>query len=118
VSETEEHTTTEATATTAEAPAQAAPARDDAPTAGNERGERKVRTGVVVSEKMDKTVLVRIQQVVRHSSYGKTVRRSSKLAAHDEANDAHVGDTVRLMETRPLSKTKRWRVVEIVERAK
>jgi small subunit ribosomal protein S17 len=118
VSETEEHTTTEATATTAEAPAQAAPARDDAPTAENERGERKVRTGVVVSEKMDKTVLVRIQQVVRHSSYGKTVRRSSKLAAHDEANDAHVGDTVRLMETRPLSKTKRWRVVEIVERAK
>jgi len=67
---------------------------------------------------MDKTVLVRIQQVVRHRSYGKTVRRSSKLAAHDEANDAHVGDTVRLMETRPLSKTKRWRVVEVVERAK
>ncbi|MFL5796316.1 MAG: 30S ribosomal protein S17 [Actinomycetota bacterium] len=82
------------------------------------RGERKVRTGVVVSEKMDKTVLVRIRQVMRHSTYGKTVRRSSKLAAHDEANDAHVGDTVRVMETRPLSKTKRWRVIEILERAK
>jgi small subunit ribosomal protein S17 len=82
------------------------------------RGERKVRTGVVVSDAMDKTVLVRIEQVVRHRAYGKTIRRSSKLAAHDESNDAHVGDTVRLMETRPLSKTKRWRVVEVVERAK
>ena len=84
----------------------------------NERGRRKVRTGVVVSDKMDKTVLVRIDRQMRHSLYGKTVRRSSKLAAHDEANDAHVGDTVRVAETRPLSKTKRWRVVEIVERAK
>jgi small subunit ribosomal protein S17 len=83
-----------------------------------ERGRRKVRTGVVVSDKMDKTVVVRIDRQVRHSLYGKTVRRSSKLAAHDEQNDAHVGDTVRLMETRPLSKSKRWRVVEIVERAK
>ena len=82
------------------------------------RGDRKVRTGVVVSDRMDKTVLVRIEQVVRHRAYGKIVRRSSKLAAHDESNDAHVGDTVRLMETRPLSKTKRWRVVEILERAK
>jgi small subunit ribosomal protein S17 len=86
--------------------------------AARPRGERKVRTGVVVSEAMDKTVLVRIEQVVRHRAYGKIVRRSSKLAAHDEANDAHVGDTVRLMETRPLSKTKRWRVVEVIERAK
>jgi small subunit ribosomal protein S17 len=84
----------------------------------HERGRRKVRTGVVVSDKMDKTVLVRIDRQVRHSLYGKTVRRSSKLAAHDEQNDAHVGDTVRVMETRPLSKTKRWRVVEVVERAK
>ena len=82
-----------------------------------ERGRRKLRTGVVVSDKMDKTVLVRIDRQVRHPLYGKTVRRSSKLAAHDEANDAHVGDTVRVMETRPLSKTKRWRVVEVVERA-
>jgi small subunit ribosomal protein S17 len=82
-----------------------------------ERGNRKVRTGVVVSDKMDKTVVVRIDRQVRHALYGKTIKRSSKLAAHDESNDAHVGDTVRLMETRPASKTKRWRVVEIVERA-
>jgi small subunit ribosomal protein S17 len=122
VSETEEPTTAATTApepvaAPAEAPAQApAPAKAEAP--AKSRGERKVRTGVVVSEKMDKTVLVAVKQVVRHSSYGKTVRRSSKLAAHDEANDAHLGDTVRLMETRPLSKTKRWRVIEIVERAK
>src|SRR5262245_7703048 len=92
-------------------------------TAGDEsqapaRGRRKVRVGVVVSDKMDKTVLVRIDRQVRHPLYDKTVRRSSKLAAHDEANDAHVGDTVRVMETRPISKSKRWRVVEIVERAK
>ena len=73
---------------------------------------------MVVSDKMDKTVLVRIDRKVAHPLYEKTVRRSSKLAAHDEQNDAHVGDTVRVMETRPLSKTKRWRVVEIVERAK
>jgi small subunit ribosomal protein S17 len=84
----------------------------------NERARRKVRTGVVVSDGMDKTVLVRIDRQVRHALYGKTVRRSSKLAAHDETNDAHVGDTVRVMETKPLSKSKRWRVVEIVERAK
>jgi small subunit ribosomal protein S17 len=127
VSETEQ----DATATEPQAPASAevegAPSAEveGAPTAEVEgvsparaRGERKLRTGIVVSEKMDKTVLVRIRQVVRHSAYGKTVRRSSKLAAHDEANDAHVGDKVRVMETRPLSKTKRWRVVEIVERAK
>ena len=82
-----------------------------------ERGARKSRTGMVVSDKMDKTVLVRIDRQMRHPLYGKIVRRSSKLAAHDEANDAHVGDMVRVMETRPLSKTKRWRVVEIVERA-
>ena len=89
---------------------------DETPTMA--RKARKVRTGVVVSDKMDKTVLVRIDRQVRHGLYAKTVRRSSKLAAHDEANDAHVGDTVRVMETRPLSKSKRWRVVEIVERAK
>ena len=83
-----------------------------------ERGSRKMRTGVVVSDKMDKTVLIRIDRQVTHPLYQKTVRRSSKLAAHDEQNEAHVGDTVRVMETRPLSKSKRWRVVEIVERAK
>jgi small subunit ribosomal protein S17 len=82
-----------------------------------ERGRRKLRTGVVVSDKADKTVLVRIDRQVRHPKYDKTVRRSSKIAAHDETNDAHLGDTVRVMETRPLSKTKRWRVVEVVERA-
>ena len=83
-----------------------------------ERGRRKVRTGVVVSDAMDKTVLVRIDRQVRHPRYDKTVRRASTLAAHDESNEAHVGDTVRVMETKPISKTKRWRVVEIVERAK
>ena len=83
-----------------------------------ERSRRKVRTGVVVSDKMDRTVLVRIDRSVRHPLCAKTVKRSSKLAAHDERNEAHVGDTVRVMETRPLSKSKRWRVVEIVERAK
>ena len=82
-----------------------------------ERGARKTRTGVVVSDKMDKTVRVRIDRQMRHALYGKIVRRSSKLAAHDETNDAHVGDTVRVMETRPMSKTKRWRVVEVVQRA-
>ena len=82
------------------------------------RGRRKVRVGVVVSDAMDKTVLVRIDRTMRHPLYKKTVGRSSKLAAHDEGNEARVGDTVRVMETRPLSKTKRWRVVEIVERAR
>ena len=79
---------------------------------------RKVRVGVVVSDKMDKTVLVRVDRKVRHPLYGKTLARSTKFAAHDEANDARVGDRVRLMETRPLSKSKRWRVIEIVERAR
>jgi small subunit ribosomal protein S17 len=90
---------------------------DEKTTETAERRRRKVRTGVVVSDKMDKTIVVRIDRQFRHALYGKTVRRSSKLAAHDEQNDAHVGDTVRVMETRPLSKSKRWRVVEIVERA-
>jgi small subunit ribosomal protein S17 len=82
------------------------------------RGRRKARTGVVVSDKMDKTVLVSIDRQLSHPLYRKIVRRSSKLAAHDERNEARVGDKVRVVETRPLSKTKRWRVVEIVERAK
>ncbi len=85
---------------------------------GSERGRRKVRQGVVVSDAMDKTVVVRISSQVRHALYGKIVRRTTKLQAHDEAGNAHVGDTVRIVETRPLSKTKRWRVVEIVEKAK
>jgi small subunit ribosomal protein S17 len=82
------------------------------------RGRRKVRTGAVVSDAMDKTVVVRISTQVRHPLYGKIIRRSTKLKAHDETNDAHVGDVVRIVETRPLSKTKRWRVVEVLERAK
>lgn len=83
-----------------------------------ERGARKVRTGVVVSDAMEKTVVVRIASSVRHPLYRKIVRRSTKLKAHDEGRQAHVGDTVRIVETRPLSKTKRWRVVEVLERAK
>jgi small subunit ribosomal protein S17 len=83
-----------------------------------QRTRRKVRTGVVVSDAMDKTVVVRISSQVRHSLYGKIVRRSTRLKAHDESNDARVGDTVRIVETRPLSKTKRWRLVEVMERAK
>jgi small subunit ribosomal protein S17 len=82
-----------------------------------ERGNRKVRTGVVVSDAMDKTVMVRVDSQRRHPLYGKAVRGTSRLAAHDEANQARVGDKVQVMETRPLSKTKRWRVVQIVERA-
>jgi small subunit ribosomal protein S17 len=95
-----------------------APAEAAQPGATEVRTRRKVRVGVVVSDTMDKTVLVRIDRRVRHPLYKKTVARSNKLAAHDETNDAHVGDTVRIMETRRLSKSKRWRVVEIVERAK
>jgi small subunit ribosomal protein S17 len=82
------------------------------------RGERKLRTGVVVSDAMDKTVVVKVERRTRHAMYGKSVRRTAKLHAHDEANEAKVGDFVRLMETRALSATKRWRLVEILERAK
>ena len=83
-----------------------------------DRAERKVRTGVVVSDKMDRTVVVVVEGQKRHALYGKTVRRTSKLKAHDERNEARMGDTVRIMETRPMSKTKRWRLLEIVERAR
>ena len=83
-----------------------------------ERGERKVREGIVVSNKMDKTAVVSVEDRFKHPLYGKVVRRTSKLKAHDEANDCGIGDRVLLMETRPLSATKRWRVVEILERAK
>jgi small subunit ribosomal protein S17 len=82
------------------------------------RPARKVRTGLVVSDKMQKTVVVAIERRVPHPVYGKMVTRTTRLKAHDEANDAKVGDTVRIAETRPLSKDKRWRVVEIVERAR
>jgi small subunit ribosomal protein S17 len=80
--------------------------------------DRKVREGLVVSDKMDKTVVVAVEDRVKHPLYGKVIRRTSKLKAHDEANSAGVGDRVLLMETRPLSATKRWRVVLIIERAK
>ena len=82
------------------------------------RGERKVREGLVVSDKMDKTIVVNLEDRVKHPLYGKVIRRTSKVKAHDEANTAGVGDRVRLMETRPLSATKRWRLVEILEKAK
>jgi small subunit ribosomal protein S17 len=83
-----------------------------------ERTRRKVRVGVVVSDARDKTVTVVVPTSVKHPRYDKVVRRSTKFHAHDEANEARMGDTVRIMETRPLSKQKRWRVVEIVERAR
>ena len=79
---------------------------------------RKVRVGKVVSEKMNKTVVVAVERYVKHPLYHKYIRRTSKLHAHDEKNDAHEGDTVRVVETRPLSRTKRWRVQSVVERAK
>ena len=83
-----------------------------------ERNLRKVRVGKVVSDKMDKTVVVAIEDHVKHPLYKKIVKRTYKLKAHDEKNECKIGDTVRVMETRPLSKDKRWRLVEIVERAK
>lgn len=82
------------------------------------RNSRKVRVGVVISDSRDKTVTVEVPRSSRHARYDKIVRRSSKFHAHDEANDAHVGDTVRIMETRPISKQKRWRVIEVVERVR
>ena len=87
-------------------------------TAAVRSGHRKVREGLVVSDKMDKTVVVAVEDRVKHPLYGKVIRRTSKLKAHDEANTAGVGDRVLLMETRPASATKRWRVVQILERAK
>ena len=83
-----------------------------------ERNARKVREGVVVSNKMDKTAVVAVVERVRHPKYAKFVMRTKKLYAHDETNDVNVGDRVRVMETRPMSKTKVWRVVEVLERAK
>jgi small subunit ribosomal protein S17 len=84
----------------------------------DQRGNRKTRTGVVVSDKMDKTVVVAINTLVKHPLYGKIQKRTTKLKAHDEQNACGAGDTVLVMETRPLSKDKRWRVVEIIEKAK
>ncbi len=98
-------TTEQSTAETAEA-------------AEHERGYRKTRRGYVVSDKMDKTVVVAVEDRVKHPLYGKVMRRTSKVKAHDEQNQCGIGDSVRIMETRPLSAAKRWRVVEILEKAK
>jgi small subunit ribosomal protein S17 len=83
-----------------------------------ERNLRKTRVGKVVSDKMDKTIVIALEEHVTHPLYKKVVKRTYKLKAHDEQNDCHIGDTVKVMETRPLSKEKRWRVVEVLERAK
>ncbi|MCQ2521912.1 MAG: 30S ribosomal protein S17 [Lachnospiraceae bacterium] len=83
-----------------------------------ERNLRKSRTGKVISDKMDKTIVVAVENHVKHPLYGKIVKRTYKLKAHDQNNEAHIGDTVKVTETRPLSKDKRWRLVEIVEKAK
>ncbi len=83
-----------------------------------ERNLRKTRTGRVVSNKMDKTIVVAVEDNVKHPLYGKVVKKTYKLKAHDEKNECNIGDTVRVMETRPLSKDKRWRLVSIIERAK
>ncbi len=82
------------------------------------RNLRKERTGIVVSNKMDKSIVVQIERRFKHPVYGKYVKKSNKFVAHDEKNDCNIGDTVRIMETRPLSKNKNWRLIEIIERAK
>ncbi len=96
-------------------PAEAAPLVEEEPKSG---ARAKLRQGIVVSDKADKTITVRVDMARQHRRYGKIVRTSSTLHAHDEANDAHTGDTVRLIESRPLSRLKRWRLVEVVERAR
>ena len=83
-----------------------------------ERNLRKTRTGLVVSNKMEKSIVVAVERKVKHPIYGKFVKKTTKFHAHDEKNECAIGDTVRIMETRPLSKTKRWRLVEVVEKAK
>ena len=83
-----------------------------------DRKNRKTRTGKVVSDKMDKTIVVGIETLVRHPLYGKSIKRTTKFKAHDENNECKIGDKVKIMETRPLSKDKRWRLVEIIEKAK
>ena len=88
------------------------------PTTAPLRNVRKERTGRVISDKMQKSIVVAVERQVKHGIYGKIMKRTTTFHVHDENNDAHVGDLVRIMETRPLSKTKRWRLVEVVERAK
>jgi len=100
-------------------PAEQAELRPGADTAAAvKRGERKTREGLVVSDKMDKTIVVALEDRVKHPRYSKVIRRTSKVKAHDENGTAGIGDRVLLMETRPLSATKRWRLVEILEKAK
>ena len=89
-----------------------------AATEATARNRRKMRVGKVVSDRMDKTIVVSIERLVKHETYGRYVRRRTKFKVHDEKNECHIGDVVRFMETRPLSKDKRWRFVEFVERAK
>jgi small subunit ribosomal protein S17 len=92
--------------------------KEAAASMSEQRGLRKTRVGTVVSDKMDKTIVVEIKERVRHPLYGKIMNQTSKMKAHDENNECGMGDTVRIMETRPLSKDKRWRLVEILEKAK
>jgi len=92
--------------------------KEEAIKMAEQRGIRKTRVGVVVSDKMDKTIVVEIRTRVKHPLYGKIMNRTERFKAHDEENSCGIGDTVRIMETRPLSKDKRWRLVEIVEKAK
>ena len=92
--------------------------KDETVTETADRNDRKTRQGYVVSDKMDKTVVVEVEDRVKHALYGKVIRRTSKVKAHDEANSAGIGDLVLINETRPLSATKRWRLVEILEKAK
>ncbi len=103
--------------TTQETPVSTTPAGDAKP-ATPERNHRKTRQGYVVSDKMDKTVVVEVEDRVKHPLYGKVIRRTSKVKVHDEPNECGVGDRVLIMETRPLSATKRWRIVTVLERAK
>ncbi len=114
---TNEEVAPETTETTTEAPAPQA-AAPTAPAVDTKRAARKVREGVVVSNGMDKTAVVAVIERVRHPKYNKFVLQTKKLYAHDEANDVNVGDRVRVMEMRPVSKTKRWRVTDVLERAK
>ena len=93
-------------------------ADETTPAEGAERNNRKTREGLVVSNKMEKTAVVAVIERVRHPKYGKFMMRTKKLYAHDESNDINIGDRVRVMETRPMSKNKRWRVTEVLERAK
>ena len=95
-----------------------APGTDAAVTDAEARGYRKVRRGYVVSDKMEKTITVQVEDRVKHALYGKVLRRTSKVKAHDEENVAGIGDMVLISETRPLSATKRWRLVEVIEKAK